>query len=139
MTTRDTFMDYLIGVDYFNNVCKLSESLSEVSKKDKSQPYYNIIKVSDTETRVEMAVAGFSREDLTVTLSRNTLIVEAKRKEADGNHYIHRGISFRPWTRRWRIGNNVEITNVSLENGILKIDFMTKPPEGMKPINIEIK
>lgn len=122
---------HFVGFDDFFNSPSIQQS---------SYPPYNIIKFNDDQTRIEMALAGFSKEDLEVTLENNSLTVSARRKQDDqvDGTYVFRGISARAFVRRWTLGRYFEVSQVKFEDGILKIDVVRNVPEDQKPRQLEI-
>ena len=85
-------------------------------------PPHNIIKVSDEEYTIEVACAGFSESELNVEQKERSLTVTGKH-ESKGREVIHRGISTRDFTRRFRLSEYVQVTGASLSDGILAIDM----------------
>lgn len=103
-------------------------------------PPYNIVKVSDTAYYVEMAIAGFSREDITIDLLENTLTISANKASTSDPSVvvIHQGISNRYFSRTFRLAENIEVGDASMENGMLRVNFERIVPESQKPRRIEI-
>lgn len=109
-------------------------------------PPYNIEIVNDTTTSIEIAVAGFSREDLAVEVENNTLTVSGikpSENQNDGSttkekRYQHRGIAFRNFKHRFSLMDHVVIRSCSLDNGILTIVLGKEVPERLKPKLIAI-
>ncbi len=121
----------------FNDVFK---DLQEMSKNLKavSYPPYNIKQVKENKYVIEMAVAGFGKSDIEVTLEGNKLIVKGNAQDADEqDNFIFKGIANRNFTREFKINDKIEIENAELTNGMLKIwlqnmitaqDFVKKIP-----------
>ena len=87
-----------------------------------------------------MAVAGFSEDDIEITVKENTLIVEGRAKaEREGVAYLHHGIAGRGFERRFQLAENVKVSGASMENGLLHVDLQHHTPEHMKPRQIEIQ
>ena len=102
-------------------------------------PPYNVIRLNDDDYMVELAVAGFSMADLTITQDGNKLRVEgAKVGPEEEPVYLHRGISARPFTREFFLAEHVTVDNASFENGILSIKLHREIPEEKKPRTINI-
>lgn len=104
----------------------------------KSYPPHNIIRVSPEQTRIEIAAAGFAREDLTVTVEGHTLTVRGDREEQADADYVFRGISARSFSKRWTLGQHLQVESVKLENGLLIIDLVLEVPDSEKPRKLEI-
>ena len=105
-------------------------------------PPYNIVKTGDFTYDVELALAGFSKDDITVDYADNILTVKSVKKEKseDGKDgVLHRGISKRMFSKAFTIADDVEVKGAELKDGLLKISLERIVPEGKKPRNIEIK
>ncbi len=105
-------------------------------------PPYNIVKTGDYTYDVELALAGFSKEDITVDYADNILSVKSvkntdENKENDG--VLHRGISKRYFSKSFTISDDVEVKGAELKDGLLKISLERIVPEGKKPRTIEVK
>ena len=103
-------------------------------------PPYNIQKGGDTTYTIEMALAGFGKEDITVELTENTLSVRSdKKEEAEDEHTYHRGISYRKFDRKFTLADDIVVNSAELENGMLTIKLERIVPEEKKPRIIEVK
>jgi molecular chaperone IbpA len=104
-----------------------------------SYPPYNIEKTGEDSYRVTLAVAGFSPEDIDVTVHENSLLVTGKAKKEEENvRYLHRGIARRAFERRFSLADHIKIVGAKLVNGMLHIDLAREVPEEMKPRKIAI-
>ena len=107
-------------------------------------PPYNIVKTGSNTYDVEVALAGFSRDDIDVEFADGMLTIKSKdRKEseeadADGA-VIHKGISKRFFSKSFTIADDVEVKGAELKDGLLKVSLERIIPEGKKPRTIEIK
>lgn len=101
-------------------------------------PPYDIIKAGDDEYRITMAVAGFDQEELTLTHEPNLLVVTGTKAGEDKAEYLHRGIAWRTFERRFELADHVHVASATLENGLLTIYLKREIPEGMKPRRIAI-
>lgn len=103
-------------------------------------PPHNIVRVSDNDYRIEIAVAGFTFEDLDIEQDERTLTVSGTKKgELDGElEYIHRGISQKNFKRVFRLSEYVYVDGASLEGGILAIALKFELPEEKRPRKIDI-
>ena len=95
-------------------------------------PPYNLIKESDTRFRLELAVAGFSKEDVEVTTEYNKLTVEAKQEDSATDEYLHRGLAARAFSRSWTLSDDVEIDEVTFTNGLLTVRLNKIVPDHQK-------
>src|SRR5207247_7082115 len=102
-------------------------------------PPYNIEKTGEDAYRLTMAVAGFAREEIDLTVHENTLIVTGKAETQDENgRYLHRGIARRAFERRFSLADHIKVEGASLDNGLLHVDLVREVPEAMKPRQIKI-
>jgi len=120
------------------------ESLAHLAAKNLPKyPPYNIKQVSADKFVIEMAVAGFSKTDIDVTLKGNSLVVSGNLSEDKNNeikdHYLYKGIADRAFTHEFKIADKVEIKNAELVNGMLKIwlENMVKAQDAIKKITIK--
>jgi len=107
-------------------------------------PPYNIVKTGENKYNVEVALAGFSRDDINVEFADGMLTIKSKDKkesedtDANGN-VIHKGISKRYFSKSFTIADDVEINGAELKDGLLKVSLERVIPESKKPKLIEIK
>jgi len=106
-------------------------------------PPYNIVKTGQYTYDVELALAGFSKDDIEVSYENNILSVKSKKSEksedSDIDGVLHRGISKRYFSKAFTIADDVEIQGAELKDGLLKISLERIIPESKKPRTIEIK
>jgi molecular chaperone IbpA len=123
------------------------DDLMRVTAQQSSTNYppYDIVQISDDEYMINLAVAGFGHDNLSVTKDKKFLIVEGAHSvtkladEDDANYtYIHKGISERHFRREFQLADHVEISNAHLELGILSIRLKREVPESAKPKTIAI-
>ena len=125
-----------IGFDQFFDEI---ERTFNVQKQD-NYPPHNIIRVSDTQFFIELAVAGFTEDELDVSLYNQKLIVKGERKR-DLNEdwqYLHRGIASRDFERSFPLSENVEVKQVTVQNGIMTISLELIVPDEQKAKKIAI-
>jgi molecular chaperone IbpA len=101
-------------------------------------PPYNVVKINEDKLVMEFAVAGFSRNDISITTEKNVLTVKAD-KGTDEKTYVHKGIAARKFTRAFTLPEYFEVTDAYFEDGILYIDLVRNIPEEKKPKTIKIK
>lgn len=125
-----------IGFDHFFDEI---ERTFNVQKQD-NYPPHNIIRQSDTQFMIELAVAGFMENELEVSLHHNKLIVKGERKRDDDSEwqYLHRGIASRDFERSFPLNENVEVKHVTVRNGIMTISLELVVPEEQKAKKIAI-
>jgi molecular chaperone IbpA len=123
----------------FDRLARMVDAATRVDSTALSYPPYNIEKTGDDSYRLTMAVAGFARDELDITVHENTLIVTGKaRKEDENGRYLHRGIARRAFERRFSLADHIKATGASLDNGLLHVDLVREVPETMKPRQIAI-
>ena len=112
-------------------------SSAQVGDND-GYPPYDIIRLSDDTYRISLALAGFSKDDITITAQQNLLTIAGRRAQAGEREYLYQGIASRPFERQFSLADYVEVTGASFEHGLLQIDLVRRVPEAMKPRRIEI-
>ena len=124
----------------FDNLTRVLEASARHDGAQASYPPYNIAKASDDDYRITFAVAGFGEDDIDVVIENNSLTVTGKAEQAEDEDvsYLHRGIAGRSFQRRFQLADHIQVTNASMENGLLHIDLKRKVPEALKPKRIEI-
>ena len=127
----------------FDHLFDRLDRLYTKSLQNASYPPYNIKKVEDNKYVIEMAVAGFSKTDLEITLDGGKLTISGKTKESDdldnaNAYYFYKGIAERAFTRHFTLADSVEIKNAEMVNGILKVWLENFIPEHKKPKKINI-
>ena len=101
-------------------------------------PPYNIRTEGDYNYVIEMALAGMSKDDLEVQVADGTLTVRSIDKKEDDGELLHRGISFRKFTRSWTLADDVIVKDAKMENGMLLIHLEHVVPEEKKPRLVKI-
>jgi molecular chaperone IbpA len=116
-------------------------------------PPYNIVKNNENNYVIELAVAGFSMDELSITLDKNELIIEGKptmrefeneehiewKHNKEPQHYMHKGIANRNFIRTFKLAEHVVVKNATLELGILQVNLERQVPEELQPKKIAIK
>lgn len=110
-----------------------------VTSEKPKYPFYNIIQTDETNWVIEMALAGYSKNNITVSLEEGDLIVSGKQIEEEDKNYIHRGIALRSFKKSFKLNEWHVIRSAKMENGILSIEVELVIPEERKPkvINID--
>lgn len=118
----------------------LDEALNIPEKVLTSYPPYNIAKISEDKYVIELAVAGFKREEIDITLEDNKLTVQGNaKKDEDGNKtYYHRGIALRNFTRVFTLADTVVVNSADLVDGMLVVELQNIIPESKKPRKISL-
>jgi molecular chaperone IbpA len=103
-------------------------------------PPYNVIKHDENTFEIEVAVAGFDREDITVQVDQDQLIIKGKKpKEEDTTQYLHRGLATRDFERSFTLAEHIVVGDGEMINGILRVKLTREVPESLKPRLINIK
>lgn len=125
---------FFIGLD------AITENIEQFAGVDSKFPPYNIERISDKSVLITMAIAGFTKDELTVTTKDNTLIVKSLKEVDHGSSpdYIHHGIALRNFTRTFTLGEYHYVTGVELENGLLNISIEKEVPEHAKEKTFDI-
>ena len=120
---------------------RLFQQLMDMPEKDnQSYPPHNLIKESDTEFKIELALAGFTKEEVKVVQEEQTLTISGNNSEKEGNENIlHKGIASRAFTKTFDLAENIEVTEASFENGMVIIKLRQDNPEDKMPKLIEFK
>ncbi len=116
-----------IGMDeYFDRLFKLHETTT-------NYPPYNLVTVSNVESRLELALAGFKKAQVNVYTQDGKLFVEGQREDGEtGTDYVHRGVAQRSFTRAWTLSDETEVRSVTFEDGLLTIVLGKIVPEAHK-------
>ena len=116
--------------------------LDSTERYNSNYPPYNIRKLSDNDYKIEVALAGYSKDDIELELKDSTLTVRNKTKEKaindESNGVIHKGISTRQFERSFTISEDIKVKNAELKNGLLNIDLERIIPDEKKPRLIDI-
>jgi HSP20 family molecular chaperone IbpA len=124
----------LLGFDHFERV------LDRISKTSaEGYPPYNIEQIGEAGLRITLAVAGFSQDELTVSVEDNQLIIRGRqRDEEEGRLFLHRGIAARQFQRGFVLAEGIEVVGATVDNGLLHIDLQRPLPESrVRTIRIE--
>jgi molecular chaperone IbpA len=125
----------LIGFDrIFSNI--------ESRSVNNNYPPHNVIKHNDSNYEIEIAVAGFDKSEISVTVDQDELVISGRKvsvEENETSQYIHRGLAARDFDRSFTLPQYMEVSEVVLTNGVLSVKLNMQVPEALKPRQIEIK
>jgi molecular chaperone IbpA len=129
---------YAVGFDslfdHFNN------TLEYTVKQQTSYPPYNINKIDDLNYQVEMALAGFGKDDIEIKYSDNQLTIKSiESDDKDEKDVIHRGISKRKFSRSFTLAEDIKVNGAELKDGMLLVELEKIVPEEKRPRTIAIK
>lgn len=124
----------LVGFD------RIASLMDQAARLDAAPGYppFNVEQIGEDNFRIELAVAGFSEDDLSIEFKQNSLLVTGQRKPVEQRNFLHRGIAERSFERRFGLADHVRVSGAKLENGLLTIDLVRELPELLKPRKIEI-
>jgi len=103
-----------------------------------SYPPYDLLKLDEDTYRLSLAVAGFSKENIDVTVENGTLIIKGEIIEVTDAEVVHKGIAGRKFTRSFALGEYMEVSSAEMVDGMLHIDIIRNVPEEKKPKTISI-
>jgi molecular chaperone IbpA len=106
--------------------------------KEQTYPPSDIYKTDDTHWQIELAVAGFSEQEISVTQEKNVLTVTGKIDTQEERVTLSRGIAKRQFKLEYRLGEHVEVEKVDMQNGLLIINLWKNTPEAAKPVSFHI-
>ena len=134
-TTLDLFNDpFFIG---FNR--ELGRLNTAHKTNSQTYPPYDLLKLDEDTYRISLAVAGFSRENIDISVDNGTLIIKGELVEVIDAEVVHKGIAGRKFVRSFALGEYMEITGAEMKDGMLHINVDRIIPEDKKPKTIEIK
>ena len=110
----------------------------EMEEYNSAYPFYNIKKVHDEHYSLEMALAGWKKSDLDISVNDGVLSIKGKISSSADN-YIHKGVAQRAFIKRLQLSEYVECKGAKLEDGMLKVELVYDPPEDKKPKKITVK
>lgn len=140
---RDMFKDFdkvFVGFDdQFNRMAKMHDDLT---KSIPNYPPYNIKKTGDTTYVIELAVAGFAKQDIEIELADGKMLIKGNVHSDDADsteNFLFRGIANRAFTRTFALDDQIEVKDAEMFNGMLKVFLEKIIPEHKKPKKIEVK
>ena len=132
----DLFKDpFFIG---FNRELERLHTVHNLATRQ-AYPPYDIVKLNEDRYKLSLAVAGFSKDDINVSVDNGTLIVKGELVEVADAEIVHKGIAGRKFTRTFALGEYMEVTGAEMKDGMLHIDIDRIIPEDKKPKEIAIK
>ena len=116
-----------IGMDeYFDRLFNLHETTS-------NYPPYNLVQISSVESRLELALAGFSKKEVLVYTQDGKLFIEGQKEDKETEStYIHKGLAQRSFKRAWTLSDDTEVSSVNFEDGLLTVILGRIVPESHK-------
>lgn len=132
------FDKYFVGFDdTFNRIAKIHD---DITKNIPNYPPYNIKKTGENTYIIELAIAGFAKQDIEIELADNKMIIKGNiHSQESDDSFLFRGIANRAFTRTFALDDQIEVKNAELFNGMLKVFLERIIPEHKKPKKIEVK
>jgi len=132
--TLSNFQRWAVGYD------RLFQAMSDAPRSDQSYPPHNFIKESDEEFRIELALAGFTKEEVKIVQEEQKLTISGNNSEKENQESIlHKGIASRAFTKSFYLAETIEVMEALFENGMVIIKLRQNIPEDKKPKLIELK
>jgi len=138
----------LIGFeDLFTEFDRMSNYLISTKYYDDNYPIYNVIKANNNDYRIEIAVAGFVKDEIEIEVKDNLMTIHASKdydlatglpKDEDKQNYLHKGIAGRSFKKQFKLSDYMEVKDAKLEEGMLVILLNQNIPEKEKPKQIKI-
>ena len=140
MRTAFDFAPFRRSTVGFDRLFDMLEN-SNAAQGQENYPPFDLIRLSDNDYRIELAVAGFKPDEIDITAQQNVLLVTGRKKEEGGekdNNYIYRGIATRSFERRFALADHIQVKGADMKDGLLAIELVREIPEAMKPRKINI-
>ena len=125
---------FAIGFDRTFQLLNRADTLHE----NTNYPPYNIIKHDAENYCIEIAVAGFTKEDISISKEKEVLAIEGKQEDGDELEYVHKGLASRSFKRSFTLADDIVVQGADMKNGILSISLERIVPEEDKPLQIKI-
>ena len=127
----------------FKSFIGFDELFDEISRinhnKDTNYPAFDVIKTDEKNYEINLAVAGFSENEIEIISLQNILYIKGKKVQNNSQNIIHKGIALRPFEKKFNLDPLMEVTEAILSQGLLNIKLFKREPEIIKPKRIEIK
>lgn len=103
-------------------------------------PPYNIVKTGENDYEIQIAVSGFTKDEVTVEIDQDQLVIRGERQRTDDaeHEYLHRGLALRDFTRTWTLADHMLVDNATIKHGILTVYLKRVIPESLKPRQIKV-
>src|ERR1700750_2328074 len=115
----------------FDRLFELAEAAQRVGEE--SYPHYNIERLDENRFQISVALAGFSPDEVGLTVEQNVLTLEGRKSDKEGRTFLHRGISARNFKRQFTLADHVEVKGAQFENGLLVIGPPREITEALTP------
>ena len=128
--------------EFRRSILGMDHLMNDFHRLDNSgYPPYNIESIGEDKYQITLALAGFKREELDITVKEGLLTVEGKKAEIEeeGRQFIHKGIGNRAFQRQWKLAEYVEVVDATMEDGLLFVLLERQVPEEKQPKTIAIR
>jgi len=128
--------------EFHRSILGMDRLMNDFNRLDNSgYPPYNIESIGEDKYQITLALAGFKREDLDITVKEGLLSIEGKKAEieSEDRQFIHRGIANRAFTRQWKLAEYVEVVDATMEDGLLFVLLERQVPEEKQAKTIAIR
>ena len=122
----------------FDRLGALLDSALTTDNSVNGYPPYNIQVLEENKYLITLAVAGFSQDDLSIQVEQGVLTIRGRKDQEDEQTYLHRGIANRSFERKFNLADFIEVTDATMNDGLLQISLIKEIPEAMKPKTIAI-
>ena len=127
----------------FKSFIGFDELFDEISRinhnKNSNYPAFDVIKTDEKNYEINLAVAGFSENEIEIISLHNILYIKGKKIQNNSQNIIHKGIALRPFEKKFNLDPLMEVTEAILSQGLLNIKLFKREPDIIKPKRIEIK
>ncbi|MBR9867704.1 MAG: Hsp20 family protein [Oceanospirillales bacterium] len=122
----------------FDRLASLLDSALSSNSVPSGYPPYNIEALDQNKYIISLAVAGFEKSDIDISVDRDVLIVRGSKPEEENRKYLYQGIAHRNFERKFDLAEHIQVSGAEMKNGLLKISLVKEIPEAMKPKEIPI-
>ena len=133
-----TFTTDMLNDPFFIGFDRMLDRMRATTPGQSNYPPYNIVKVEDNHYELQLALAGFTQDDLDIELKDGVLTIEGRKEEDDEKTYLHKGISARAFRRTFTLADTIVVNGADLADGVLTVKLENVIPEEKKPRKILI-
>jgi molecular chaperone IbpA len=140
MRSAFDFAPYRRSTVGFDRLFDMLEN-NNLGQSQENYPPFDLIKKGENDYCIQLAVAGFTRDEIDITAQQNVLLVSGRKSEENdekSGDFIYRGIANRSFERRFALADHIQVKGADLKHGLLSIELVREIPEAMKPRKIDI-
>ena len=137
MRSAFDFAPYRRSAIGFDRLFDMIEN-NAASGTQENYPPFDLIQLGENDYRIDLAVAGFKRDEIDITAQQNVLVVAGAKGDGDDQNFIHRGIATRSFERRFALADHIQVRTADLKDGLLSVTLVREIPEAMKPRKIDV-